>query len=239
MQVIEHKKPILKMPTMLCDTKINDCLDDDPILKNMNKRFICGSISKAGGGKTTQVISFLQTKKKMKRIFYQIFLFMPASSRASIKNSIFNKLPEEQLFEGVNIENLNYVYEILKENSENKKFTLLIFDDVQSYLKNTDVEKQLLHIIANSRHLRCCMFILAQNYNKIPQNIRASFTDLFLFNIGKKEYEKIFDENVELDKDEWKDVIKYFNKQKETNEHSFIYIHEKSKFFVNYDELKF
>lgn len=205
----------------------------------MNKRFIAGAIGKAGSGKTSLITSFIQTKRKMKRVFYQIFLFMPQTSRNSIKNSIFNKLPDEQLFEGVSEENLNYVYEILKENSENKKFTLIIFDDVQSYLKNTNIEKKLLHIIANSRHLRCCMFILAQNYNKIPPNIRASFTDLFLFNVGKKEYEKIFEENIDLDINEWKDVIKYFNKQKEDNEHSFIYVHEKYKIFINWDELKF
>jgi hypothetical protein len=54
---------------------------------------------------------------------------MPATSRASLKDSIYDKLPEDQLFEGVTYENLKIVYDKLKENTKNNNFSLLIFDD--------------------------------------------------------------------------------------------------------------
>jgi hypothetical protein len=238
-KIIQHIKPNLKMPEMMCDIPLSKHLETDPILKYLNKTFTCGVIGKKGSGKSSIIISWLQTKNKLKKVFYQVFVFMPSTSRASIKNSVYSKLPEDQIFENVNFENLQYVYDILKENSKNKKFTLLIFDDVQSFLKNTEIEKNLLHIIQNSRHLRCCVFILAQNWNKIPSNIRIAFNDLILFNISKKEYNKIYEEWLEIDEIEWEEVLKYYRKQKEINNHSFIYIHEQYKIFVNYDEIEF
>ena len=103
-----------------------------------------------------------------------------------MKQNIFNVLPDDQVFEDVSQDIFSDVYERLLENTENNHKSLLVFDDVQSYLKNKEVEVNLLHIIANRRHLRSSIFIVAQNYNKIPKNIRQSFTDLFLFNVGKK-----------------------------------------------------
>jgi hypothetical protein len=164
---------------------------------------------------------------------------MPKTSRASIKDSIYDKLPEDQLFEGVTFDNLKLVYDKLKENTKNNNFTLLIFDDVQSFLKDAEVERNLLHLIANARHLKCCIFIIAQNWNKIPKNIRISMNDLFLFNVSKGEYEKIFEEWLEINDNEFKLVLQLYRKYKDDDSHSFIYIHEKTKFFINYNELIF
>lgn len=238
-KIIEHIKPNLKMPIMLCDVELSNHLKEDPILKYFNKTFTCGIFGKKGSGKTSLLISWLQTKYKFKKVFYQIFVFMPSTSRASIKNSVYDKLPENQLFEGVSFENLEEIYNILKENSSNKKFTLLIFDDVQSFLKNPEIEQNLLHIIQNSRHLRCCVFIIAQNWNKVPANIRNAFNDIILFNISKKEYNKIFEEWLEIDSDEWDEVLNYYRKQKLIDDHSFIFVHEKNKIFVNFNEIEF
>ena len=162
---------------------------------------------------------------------------MPNSSRNSMKNNIFNVLPEEQMFEGVSYEILNDVYDRLLESTENNHKSLLVFDDVQSYLKNKEVEVNLLHIIANRRHLRCCIFIVAQNYNKIPKNIRQSFTDLFLFNVGKEEYINIFEENINLSKDDFSKVLTEYRSIKKTESNSFIYIHDKDKLFINWNEI--
>ena len=136
-------------------------------------------------------------------------------------------------------ENLKFVYERLKENTKNNHFSLLIFDDVQSFLKDAEVERNLLHLIANARHLRCCIFIVAQNWNKIPKNIRISVNDLFLFNVSKGEYESIFEEWLEIDQKEFKNVLQLYTKYKDKDSHSFLYIHEKTKFFIDYNELIF
>ena len=160
-----------------------------------------------------------------------------AVSRNSMKNNIFNVLPEEQMFEGVSYEILNDVYDRLLESTENNHKSLLVFDDVQSYLKNKEVEVNLLHIIANRRHLRCSIFIVAQNYNKIPKNIRQSFTDLFLFNVGKEEYINIFEENINLSKDDFFKVLTEYRSIKKIESNSFIYIHDKDKLFINWNEI--
>ena len=141
------------------------------------------------------------------------------------------------MFEGVSYEILYDVYDRLLESTENNHKSLLVFDDVQSYLKNKEVEVNLLHIIANRRHLRCSIFIVAQNYNKIPKNIRQSFTDLFLFNVGKEEYINIFEENINLSKDDFSKVLTEYRSIKKTESNSFIYIHDKDKLFINWNEI--
>jgi hypothetical protein len=239
MQVIKHDIPKLHRPEFKVDVPLSKHLEDDPILKYMNRTFACAIIGKKGSGKTSLLISWLQTPRKFKKLFYEIFVWMPKTSRQSIKDSVFDKLPEDQIFEGVSFENLKSVYGRLKENTENNNFTLLIFDDVQSYLKDAEVERNLLHLIANARHLRCCIFIIAQNWNKIPLNIRISMDDLFLFNVSKGEYEKIFEEWLEINDKEFKSVLRLYTKYKNDGSHSFIYIHDKTKFFINYNELIF
>ena len=236
MRLLIHNKPKLKMPEFKVDEPLSKHLDDDPLLTNMNKSFCCGLIGKAGSGKTSLMVSFIQTPKKFKKVFNKIYVFMPNSSRNSMKNNAVNVLPEDQLFEGVSYEILSEVYERLLESTENNHKSLLVFDDVQSYLKTKEVEVNLLHIIANRRHLRCSFFIVAQNYNKIPKNIRQSFTDLFLFNIRKEEYINIFEENINLSKDDFTTVLKEYRNIKKSESNSFIYIHDKDKIFINWNE---
>jgi len=237
MRLLKHNKPKLKMPEFKVDEPLSKHLDDDPLLSNMNKSFCCGLVGKAGSGKNSLMISLIQTPKKFKKVFNKIYVFMPNSSRNSMKNNAFSVLPEDQLFEGVSYEILSEVYERLLESTENNHKSLLVFDDVQSYLKNKEVEVNLLHIIANRRHLRCSFFIVAQNYNKIPKNIRQSFTDIFLFNVGKEEYINIFEENINLSKDDFSKVLTEYRSIKKTESNSFIYIHDKDKFFINWNEI--
>eukprot|EP01033_Poteriospumella_lacustris_P024720 gene24720-gene21369 len=239
MNIIKHNKPELKMPEFLCDVELTKHLNEDPLLKHMNKRFVCAMIGKAGSGKSSLMLALLQTKKKFKEVFHKIYVWMPETSKRSIKKCAFDVLPDNQQFEGVTFDSLQDVYDHLKDNSSKKQWSLLVFDDVQAYLKNTEIQKALLHIIANSRHLKTCVFICAQNYMKIPPQIRISFTDLFLFNISKAEYEHIYEEIVEVNKNEYYDVISLYQKYKKSDDHSFLYIHNKTLFFINWDEIEF
>ena len=162
MRLLIQYKPKLKMPELKVHEPLSKHIHD-PLLSNMNKSFSYGLIGKAGSGKTSLMISFIQTPKYFKKVFNKIYVFMPNSSRNSMKNNVFNVLPEDQLFEGVSYEILSEVYDRLLDSTENNHKSLLVFDDVQSYLKNKEVEMNLLHIIANRRHLRFSIFIVAQN----------------------------------------------------------------------------
>ena len=237
MKVLKHIPPKLKMPEFQVDEPLSIHLNDDPLLKKLNRSFTCGLIGKAGSGKTSLMVSLLNTPKKMKKIFNKIYLFMPSSSQSSMKNNIFDVLPDDQKFEGVNFENLSNVYEQLLENSKEKKLSLLIFDDVQSYLKNAEVEINLLHIIANRRHLRTSIFILCQNFTKIPKQIRMAFTDVFLFNVSKEEYKNVYEELLTIPKNQFLEILKYYKKEKLDNKNSFIFIHDYDKVFINWTEI--
>jgi ABC-type dipeptide/oligopeptide/nickel transport system ATPase component len=237
MKILKHIPPALNKPEFKVDNKLSIHLDDDPLLKHLNRSFVCGLIGKGGSGKTTLMTSLLQTKHKFKKVFHKIYVFMPSSSRSSMKNDIFGQLPDDQLFEGVSFENLNEVYERLLETSEEGKLSLLIFDDVQSYLKRKEIETNLLHIISNRRHLRTSIFILCQNYIKCPKQIRQVFTDTFLFNISKNEYKAIFEEIINVSKNEFQDVIKAYREEKKNDNHSFIYIHDYDSIWVNWNEI--
>lgn len=245
MRVIENEHPKLKLPEFQVDFKLSKHLDDDALLKHMNRSFSCGMIGRPGSGKTSLMTGLIQTPKKLKKVFNKIYVFMPKSSRASMKKDVFtDELPEDQLYEGVTFENLSEVYAKLLESTEEKQRSLLIFDDVQSYLKNSEVCINLLHIIANRRHLRTCIFILAQNYTKIPKKIREIFTDMFLYNVSKSEYVDIFEEHLNIPKADFQQAIDYYVKVKNEDEKnktkSFIYINStQDKLFVNWNELEF
>ena len=70
-----------------------------------------------------------------------------------MNGGFFDKyLDPEQFFDDVKLDDLERVYDIAKENALEGNKTLIIFDDVQKYFKQSDNEKLLLHIINNRRH---------------------------------------------------------------------------------------
>ena len=88
MRLLVHNKPKLKMPEFKVDEPLSKNIDD-PLLSNMNRSFCCGLVGKAGSGKNSLMISFIQSPKKyFKKVFNKIYVFMPNSSRNSMKQSI-------------------------------------------------------------------------------------------------------------------------------------------------------
>ena len=57
----QNKEPQLKKPVFLVDGKLDDKLDEYEITKLMNKSNFTLFCSKSGGGKTTMIVSFLNT----------------------------------------------------------------------------------------------------------------------------------------------------------------------------------
>jgi GTPase SAR1 family protein len=246
MKLIHHPKPDLQLPTFLCDSKINPDLDCDALLTHLNRYFCCGLVGKAGSGKTSLMVSLLQTPNSkakgvhtFNKAFHKIYVFMPTTSRQSMKNNVFSELPDNQLFEGVTFENLSEVYEQLVESAKREERSLLVFDDVQSYLKQREIETNLLHVISNRRHLRCSLFVIAQNYTKVPKQIRMAMTDLFTFSVTKQQYKDIFEELVNVDKGQFEEVLKAYKKHVKTvNDKAFLFLHvDSSTFFIDWEEV--
>ena len=202
-KIIENKKPNIEKIKFACDNILHKKLDEYELTKEfLNKSNTTLFIGRQGSGKTSLMVNFV--KKLYKKVFHFIYIFMPKSSRSSLNNNIFDKhLPEDQIFDELNQENITILYEKLKENSENGYKSLIIYDDVQKALKNHSVLLSLKNIIANQRHLKVVNFILLQNYFALDKSLRELCNNIILFKLNKTQTEKIFIENVESAKDKF------------------------------------
>ena len=193
MNIIKNKEPKLLMPSFSVDTELDKKLNEYEITKLMNKSNFTLFLGRAGSGKTSLMTSFLKTKQLFKKVYHTIFLFMPSNSRSSLKDNFFDKnISEDQIFDDVNNDDLLDTYETAKSNALENCNTLIIFDDVQKFFKEKDIQKLLLHMINNRRHARLSIWLCCQNYFQIPKQIRAGLTDLFIFKVNKSELENIF-----------------------------------------------
>ena len=229
-----NKKPHLNIPSFSVDNKLKDKLDNIEIFKLMNKSHFALFSEKSGSGKSSLVISFLNSKDAFKKCFHNIFLFCPSNSRSSIKDDFWeNNLETEQIYDDLNIDNLIDAYSKIELDADNNFKSLIILDDVQKNLKG-DCEKLLLHIINNRRHNRICIWICCQNYKTIPLQVRLALTDLFIFKVGKGELENIYEELTEIDKNKFNIITNNAYKV----DHSFLYLNCLSqRLFNNWDEI--
>ena len=234
--LIKNKKPNLKMPTFNVDGELHKNLNDYSLTSLMNKSNFSLFLGKAGQGKSSLAISLLKTKGLFKGVYHNIFLFCPPNSRASIKNDFWGEnLPEEQIYDELNLENLQQVYDLAQEDAVEGFKSLIILDDVQKYLKDVDIQKLLLHIVNNRRHALTSVWILAQNYFQIPKQVREAITGAFIFKISKVEFINIFSELIEKEKSLFQEIIeKYAYKEP----HSFVFLDTNTgRLFSNWDEI--
>jgi hypothetical protein len=230
----QNKKPKLCMPSFNVDNELSSKLNKYEITKLMNKSNFTLFLGKAGSGKTSMMTSFF-SPQLFKKVYHTIFLFMPSNSRSSLKDNFFDEsLDEEQIFDDVNHENLLETYETAKSNALESCNTLIIFDDVQKFFKEKDIQKLLLHMINNRRHARLSIWQCCQNYFQIPKQIRAGLTDLFIFKVNKSELENIFLDQVEQYKDDFMKIMKMVYNEP----YNFLYINTNSqRMFFNWNEI--
>lgn len=222
------------MPSFLCDTKLHSKLDEFEATSLLNRSTMTLFLGKPGSGKTSLMVSFLQTPSLFKKCFHSIYVFMPAHSRGSLKNNIFAQLPEDQLYDQLNVDTINDVFSKVQENAEEKRFSLIVMDDVQAFLKDKLVAKRLMEICANRRHLRCSIWLMNQTYRSIPRQIRQVITNIICFKINKTEMENIFSEQVEIFKDHFQRIIHKAFKEP----HDYLLIDTGSqRLFRNFDEI--
>jgi uridine kinase len=204
-ELIENNKPDLDKINFSCDEKLCPKLDKYPMIRdNLNKYNTTAIIGRQGSGKTSLTINLI--KKLYKKKFHKIYLFMPRTSINSLKNNIFKSLPEDQIFSELNYENIFYVYNELKENSENGMKSLIIMDDVQKALKDYHIIREFKNIVANQRHLKVVNLILLQNYFALDNKVRELINNVIFFKMDKKQSEKIFEEVAEMPKETFNEL---------------------------------
>ena len=209
LQIKILEKPDLGHIEMNCDNVINPKLLKYPMIKEAfsttSFNVICGRM---GSGKTSLLTSLIKSKDVFKKCFETIYVFMPYNSRSSIQNDIYGKnLPPEQLFETLTLENITQVYEEIQEHSKEKYNSLIVIDDFQVALKDPEILKVLCKIVTKMRHLRTTIFLLQQNFQALAKPLRELVSNLILFNLGKSQNEKVFEEAIQLHKDKYQQII--------------------------------
>jgi KaiC/GvpD/RAD55 family RecA-like ATPase len=229
----ELKKPNLPPTKMNCDDCIDPKLNTYPMIQDAFSKTSFNVITGTmGSGKSSLIISLLRSV--FKKCFHSIYVIMPPSSRASLQNDIFSKLPNDQVYDDLNENVLNDIYDKLKDNSSEGYFSLLIIDDFQDMFKQKNIEKILQKIILKMRHIRTTTFLLQQNVKSLPRNLRLLVSNYITFDLGKSQMMDLFEESIQLDKNKFQEIMDVGFKQK----HDWLLINLRNKnIYAKFDKI--
>ena len=239
LSIKKNKHIKLEIPEFSCDNNpIGEHLNKYDMLSHLNKYCCSGIIGKPGAGKTSFLISLL-TGKKDKKIFRKCFnhvlLVMPSTSRHSMKKNIFEDHDEDKMYEELDLKTITNIYDKLVSASEDNENTLLILDDVGSSLKSNEIQTIFRKIIYNRRHLKCQIIVLLQSFLSIPKEIRKLFNNVIMMGKPSKvEFENLFDELFEQNKDLSLDIMKLAF----INPHDYLFLNvDSQRMYSNFDEI--
>jgi len=200
-----NKQLPLHIPEFTCDDNpIGEHLNKYDMLSHLNKFSFDGIIGRPGSGKTSLLCAFLKGRGKEKiyrKSFDKILLVMPSSSRNSMKQNVFKKLPEDQMYDELDLGSMTDIYKRLLASTAEKEKTLLILDDVGASLKNAEIQTLFRKVIYNRRHLKVKIIVLLQSFLSCAKEIRKLFTNIFCYKPSKVEFENLADEIFEMKKD--------------------------------------
>lgn len=236
-QIKVLEKPNIKKVKMLCDNCIDPKLKMYPMVEDA---FSTASfniiVGRMGYGKTSLITSFMKTI--FKKAFENVFVIIPPNSRASIENDIYGKnLPEDQIYDTLTEEGLTDIYNRLQESSNEGYNSILIIDDFQAQMKDANIVKALQKIITKMRHLRVSIWLLQQNFQALTKSLRELASNLIIYNLGKSQLTKIFDEVIELPKDKYQELIDLAFKEK--HDWLLFNFHRSKKVYRMFDEIIF
>ena len=225
-----NKKPNLPICQMNCDVILHPKLEKYDLTKFLNCHSCNLIVGKPGSGKTNLMYQLIKSKHLLNKCYDKIYLFQPSPSRASMKDKLFDTLPDDQKFDELTFENLEYV----KNDLDPDENSAIIFDDMGAYLKNNETKKLLKELIMNRRHLHLSIFFLVQTYLSIERDVRKLFSNVFIFRCSKKEMETIADELIEQKKEYLNEIVKIvFNKP-----YQYLFINTDSqRIFSDFNEL--
>jgi hypothetical protein len=126
---------------------------------------------------------------------------MPQTSIQSMKKNIFKNNEPSKMFNELDLETINTIYQNLENASTEGENSILIMDDIGANLKNNEIQKIFRKIVYNRRHLKVKVVILVQSFLSLPKEIRKLLNNIFMFKPSKVEFENLFDELFETNKD--------------------------------------
>jgi hypothetical protein len=142
-----------------------------------------------GSGKTSLMLNFFKTKKKLYRgKFNNIFYICPMSSFLSVKDHPFAE--HEKTYHELNAEVLENIFNRLsalkKKSSEDKEdktpdYNCVIIDDMADALKDKTILRVLNTMLIKARHLNCAFIFTLQSYYYFPKILRKQITNITTF----------------------------------------------------------
>jgi hypothetical protein len=234
LEIKKNKSLKLDLPEFICDDGINPKLNEYDMLKHFNKYCFNGVIGKPASGKTSLIMSWLSSKKVFRKMFNHVLVIMPTSSINSMKKNPFKDHDEDKMYNELNLQSITSIYNRLEEASAEGQNTLLIMDDVGASLRNKDIKTIMRKIIYNRRHLKVQIIVLLQSFMSLEKEIRKLFNNVIMFKPSKVEFENLFEELFETNKDVALDIMNLAYDEP----HNYIMLNvDTQKIYKKYDEI--
>jgi DNA replication protein DnaC len=235
--IIENDKPNLPLCQMKCDSGLAEHLNQYELTKFLNCHSVNLLIGKPGSGKTSLLYSLFKASGKnkvYKKVFHNIYLFMPSQSRGSLKDNIFDVLPDNKKYDELTYENLSDVLARIK-GAEPYENNAIIFDDMGAFLKNAETKRLFKELVYNRRHYHTSIFFLCQSWLSVEKDLRKLFSNIFVFKVSKSEMDNLFNEVIEQKREHLLDIMKIaYDKP-----HQFLFINsDTGRLFKGFDEIK-
>lgn len=229
-----NDKPNLPKCNMVCDTKLHKKLDKYELTSFLNTHTMTLLIGKPKSGKTSLLHSFFEHSHLLRYCYTKVYLFQPVQSGASIKDSIFDLLPRDQVYPELTYESLSEVKARLEEDAADNLNSCIIFDDVTAELKNKATLQLFKQLAFNRRHLRLSMFFLVQTWFSVPKELRRLWSNIFVFKVSKNEMSNIWSEIIEYSDEYIRPVMKMVYNEP----YKFMFINTDSqRMFNGWDEM--
>ena len=232
------------------DQQLADMPDPLPNYSGFNM-IIAGS---SGSGKTTLLYSLMLRKKvkgirqSFRGIFDHVYIVSPTMGSKSMKKDEFSKLPEDQIYRELNMETVMDLDKRLQRNRDDDEHSIVIFDDVGSQLKKSQqVEKKLVQLVQNRRHLFTSTIFIVQKFKDLPTGLRSNMSHFATFRPKNLiERDAIMSEMFPFKKDDTDQIFDFvFEKDDAKDRFSFLFVDlslkksSKYRYFKNFNQLEF
>ena len=141
------KTPKLQHPEFFVDYKLKDV---SPPFPSLHSYIVFLGASRSG--KTSLLLSILNHRKLNKKTFHTIFVVMPIHYFTSLseESNLFLDLPEDQVYNELDYNTLEEIYNRILHLSSEQYDSLIVLDDMTSELKNPQLLR-LFNTIINNR----------------------------------------------------------------------------------------
>jgi hypothetical protein len=221
----------IKKIEFVCDGGLHDKLNEYEFTKCFNKHSFTYIVAPPQSGKSNLTQNLFKNKNMLRKCFNKIYYFSPSSS--SLKDDVFNKLPEEQRYTELTQANLDEVRSQI-EGFEKGDKSCIVLDDCASALKDKELLRDFQRLIFNRRHIYTSVIIISQVYNILPLQLRKMVNNLIILAPRLKEFTLMNDEYFNLDVKNIKEVKAFFFDKK----YNFLmYCPDENIYFKNFDKV--